>query len=154
MVNMNYAAIIPYYTLTGANETYCFLEDGTRVSYPYSSKRFISRLFYSYHIDPVLRKHWAIQVLYMKHYLPLVLKSDMIFIPIKIRTHVPMHDGVLGYILVSSIKSYEDFKVTLTNNVIIETLSSAAYISKKLREAHLLRHSYKELMQSYPYMKE
>lgn len=145
MKKINCTAIIPDYNTLGANITYYFLEDGTKVPYDFPIKYFITDIFRTRYINPTMRRYWVQEVLHMKTYLPLFLDSDTIFIPIKIRTQIPLHDGSLGFVLVSAIAEYTDFKIILHNGTVIHTLSSRPYISKKLREADLLKYTYKEL---------
>lgn len=146
MKKSTYCAFLPYYDEVGTNATYYILEDGSRGVHPFPIKHFITDKLHTLWLDPLMLRRLSQQILQMRTHVPIILNADQLFIPIKIRTNVPMHDGCLGYVLTSAIAHYDNYTITLYNGAIIKTLSSAPYIAKKLREAELLNYRYKELI--------
>lgn len=142
MKKVTCCAFLPFYDEVGNNATYYILEDGSKEIHTFPVKHFITTLLHSLQMDPFMLKYWSKRTLGMRSHLPLLLSHNITFIPIKIRSSVPMHDGYLGYVLISAIKDYKDQQVILKNGVKIDTLSSKHYITKKLQEARLLTYSY------------
>ena len=146
-------AIIPFYDTQGANMTYTISEDGTRETHPFSTKKFLNNLLGKFYLDPKMLRQWSSDVLYSKTQMPIIFMADQVFIPVKIRIPLGKHDGCFGYILTSAIASYSDYKMTLSNGQVLETLSSDSYIGNKLRDAKLLNYAYIEQKSSYDFMR-
>lgn len=146
-------AIIPFYDTQGANMTYTISENGTVETHPFTAKKFLDNLFSELCLDPKMLRHWSSRILHSKTQMPIIFMIDQVFIPVKIRTSIGKHDGCFGYILTAAITSYTDYEITLSNGQVLETLSSASYISAKLRDAKLLSYAYDEQKSSYDFMR-
>lgn len=146
------SAIIPYYDSYGGNATYTLLTDGTKETFDFSIKNYTYHMFRQLFMDPLSLKNWASHILSGKSNLPLILTDAYIFIPIKMRTPIGRLDGAFGYVALDSIVGYKDSMITLKNGVILETLSSDSYITKKMKDARLLRYAYQEQRKSFEFI--
>ena len=146
------SAIIPYYDPYGGNATYTLLTDGTKETFDLSIKNYIYHMFRQLYMDPLALKNWVSHILSAKSNMPLILTDAYIFIPIKVRYPIGRLDGAFGYVALDAMVSYKDGVITLKNGVILETLSSDSYITKKIKDAKLLAYAYKEQRKPFEFI--
>lgn len=137
-------AILPFYDDHGYNATYTLLSDGTKETYQLPIKTYIYRMFHQLYMDPLALKNWSTHILSSQYNLPLIINETYIFIPVKMRTPIGRCDGACGYVLLSAIKDFKDGTITLVNGTTLDTLSSDTYLTKKMKDARLLRYAYEE----------
>lgn len=152
MYSYQVQAIIPYYTSCGENGTYIIRFDGTKEVLTIPIRSYLRRMLYEAHLDPKALQHWTHKTIGTKLVTPITLNEHLIFIPIKMRHAIGKSDGAFGYILSHNITHYDDYLITLSPDLPLTTLSPKSYITKKLRDAKLLRYAYLEHRRQYDFM--
>lgn len=143
---------LPFYTEDGHDQTCILLKNGDKEYSPYAIKHFIPHLLFDTGLDVRSTRLWATKITGLKQNLPLVIDDQNIFIPIKFRKPLKSTTTAFGYINYTSIATYSDMRITLNNQNILETLSSAKYIDKKLIDAKLLAYAYLDTRKQYEFM--
>lgn len=131
MRRLNCIAILPQYDASGANITLCIFEDGSKEIYNFPVKYFMNHLCDSFWLNPVSMNKWIHSILNTTKYRPVVLRSELIFLPFRMRHSISHHDGSIGYLRANAIVSHTGSQVTLITGEVIHTLASSSCIQNK-----------------------
>ncbi len=104
------------------------------------------------HLDPRALSYWSFKVLGTKLNTPVMIHPDFILLPFKARKSIGRQDGCFGYVTLSAIKDMDDMHITLTNDLVISTLSTKTYMLKKKKDATLLSYAYLDQRKKYEFM--
>lgn len=148
----NVSGILPCYGPYGENGCTVIFEDGSSIFYDCPIKVYIQALIINDHQDPRTLSEWTRRCIGGKINLPITLKSDLIFIPIKVRHTLVKDHACFGYVNSAFIQSIYKNKIILKNDVSISTLSSMTYINNKQKDAALLGYLYNQHKAQYDFM--
>lgn len=152
---MNYAliaALIPCYSTNGQNSTRILLHDGSSFYKPCPVKKYIHHMLYALHLDPRAVTYWTFKTIGTKSNTPLIIDDKLIFLPVKLRKGIGKQDGCFGYVNNQYITACQNNKITLCNGETLSTLSSKAYMLKKMTDAKLLSYAYVDYKKQFEFM--
>ena len=152
MFYSNIVALIPFYDTYGQNSTCILFEDGSEEYASCSIKTYLSRMLYTFHLDPKALKHWTHQVIGSKLNTPVIIDNNLIFLPVKLRKSVGTQDGCFGFVNNRFIIAACDYQLTLVNDYLLPTLSPKSYIIKKQTDAKLLSYAYVDYKKQFEFM--
>ena len=143
---------LPIYGEDGGNYTLLIHIDGSTQILHLPLKTYLTSMYQQSHLDPKALQYWTHKLIGTKNNIPLTINEQFIFIPIKTRQSIGKSDGCFGYFLMSTLKSFDDYTLTLTSNYTLTTLSPKIYLIKKLRDAKLLAYAYRDERKQYEFM--
>lgn len=143
---------IPTYDVAGNNVTEVVFSNGETQILNLTLRKCIIQLLDERDLDRKSLKKWTYKIIQAKHNTPLTLSENIIFIPVKIRIGAIPADGCMGYVLWSAIRKVTDYKLYLQDNIVLETRSSAAYVSKKIGHCRNLKCAYTLYKKKFEFM--
>lgn len=145
MIVCNQLAIIPDYE-NGKNGTSTYSSNGTQHFYSCKTTSFMTQLFTHYHLSLPNIKLWSRTFLNTTYFIPILLSSKHIYIPVKFRKPLAPSDGAYGYVLLSAIQEVGENYILLTTGLKLEILSTPQHIKNKQLQAKYLLCMYEKYL--------
>ncbi len=146
-------AFLPAYLALKGNCTVLYTNSGGIHEIERTTRTVLDQLSRYYLMDLQAIKKYYGDILGLKNLVPIPFNKDNVFVPIKIRKPICKNDGSMGYVSIQYIKKITKSNgktlIYLTNDRIIESLSSIETVNRHIKNGHIVKKLYEERHTTY-----